>query len=671
MRRVRRALDRHQQQLAHRARAALDGRDAARRPVEPEARVGHRAVVAGREVRAGRERRAHLRRLHRLLQVAVEHAVLVEPALDGLQEVVVPREVGDRQQHGQRAHGHPARSRAPAREHRPAGDREPVEERQQDGRGGDVAADQRQPEERPDGEHRHHRGHDRERQDGALAGVQPREHEPDRDAEHERLAQHVAEVLRGPVRHVAEAAAAVVGDREVGGAVQGVQRVAGDGPVRPGPDQRRARRQRDRDRARARVAVAPDPEHVQAREHPGLRPQQARDGEQGEHRRAPPRRPRLQQHRADHERRERQVLVGEHRVALERGPREHHERRHEAHPRGEQLPPEREREVDERAEGDAASRTPSRRRRRRRTAAPAARTPSAADAGSARRRPCTRARGRWRGPAPTAARSGRRSWRTTARRRGRARRRRAGRSPRRARSGGPSSSRGDDSDRRPARLGKVPAVFVVLAVAPVLQGATMLAAAAAAVDGARRARPAPARRGDGGGARVLRPGGGLAGVEPARRARRCWPAARWPAIVALVALAALLVRRPALVGPARPGRAAVPGPADARRRHGEPAAAPLRRHRRRRPGRGVALAAARPRPRGARRRRAPRPRHAAPRADRARGGRRPLRAAGRLLLRPRGRAQERLPLLRAVRGAVPAAVRRGVERRARCATPSG
>ena len=121
---------------------------------------------------------------------------------------------------------------------------------------------------------------------------------------------------------------------------------------------------------------------------------------------------------------------------------------------------------------------------------------------------------------------------------------------------------------------------------------------------------------------------------------------------------------PGARGAARPGRAAVPGPADARRRHGEPAAAPLRRHRGRGPGRGVALAAARPRPGGARRRRAPRPRHAAPRADRARGGRRPLRAAGRLLLRPRGRAQERLPLLRAVRGAVPAAVRRGVERRA-------
>jgi hypothetical protein len=50
--------------------------------------------------------------------------------------------------------------------------------------------------------------------------MEPREGEPDRDAEDQRLAQGVAEVLRRPVRHVGEAAAAVVGDREVGRAVQ-------------------------------------------------------------------------------------------------------------------------------------------------------------------------------------------------------------------------------------------------------------------------------------------------------------------------------------------------------------------------------------------------------------------------------------------------------------------
>ena len=125
------------------------------------------------------------------------------------------------------------------------------------------------------------------------------------------------------------------------------------------------------------------------------------------------------------------------------------------------------------------------------------------------------------------------------------------------------------------------AVTVLVARDPRLRAAAMVAALAFSGLRWRRWRRA-CRRGGGAGRRR---GGGAGRAR--RRSRRCWCAG--PALVGLLAL----------------GGAAVPGPADARRGDGEPAAAALRRDRGRRPGRGVALAAPRPRPGGARRRRAP------------------------------------------------------------------
>ena len=156
----------------------------------------------------------------------------------------------------------------------------------------------------------------------------------------ERLAQGVAEVLRGPVGHVGERAAAVVGDREVGRAVQGVQRVAGDDPVRGRPDQRRGRGQRDGERARSRVRAARARSRARrgrrAPTPPGAAAPRPRAATSTGTPRARP--PRLQQHRADHERRERHVLVGEQRVALHRGAREHHERGDDARPTARTAP---------------------------------------------------------------------------------------------------------------------------------------------------------------------------------------------------------------------------------------------------------------------------------------------------------------------------------------------
>jgi len=55
---------------------------------------------------------------------------------------------------------------------------------------------------------------------GRAARVPPREDQADGHADHERLAQRVAEVLRRPERRLVDAPAPVVGRREVDRAVQ-------------------------------------------------------------------------------------------------------------------------------------------------------------------------------------------------------------------------------------------------------------------------------------------------------------------------------------------------------------------------------------------------------------------------------------------------------------------
>ena len=166
------------------------------------------AVRSGQRSNAG----AHRRGLPRPLEVGVERAVEVEAALDGREHLHVPGQVGDGEGGGGDHRHEPAAARAlPAREHHEARHREAVEDGQQHGRGLDVAADQRQPEERADREDRDHRQHGRQRQDRLAAGVQPGEHEADRHADHQRLAQRVAEVLERPERHLLGAAAAAVG----------------------------------------------------------------------------------------------------------------------------------------------------------------------------------------------------------------------------------------------------------------------------------------------------------------------------------------------------------------------------------------------------------------------------------------------------------------------------
>ena len=221
---------------------------------------------------------------------------------------------------------------------------------------------------------------------------------------------------------------------------------------------------------------------------------------------------------------------------------------------------------------------------------------------------------------------------------------------------------------RPHGAGRLPrcaAVFVVLAVAPVLQGAAMLAAAAAAAavllctDPRQRAAAMLAALGFSALAVATLAGDDLPGRRGRARRRRRGRAGRRSAV-----LAALLRRRPGLIGLLALGALPFRVPLTLGDGDREPAAAALRRDRGRRARRGLALAAAG----HAARRRSTSPSAPVPRAlrhveialavfvgsTRCRG----------LLDRPRGGAQERLPVLRAVRGPVPAAARRRLERRA-------
>ena len=137
-------------------------------------------------------------------------------------------------------------------------------------------------------------------------------------------------------------------------------------------------------------------------------------------------------------------------------------------------------------------------------------------------------------------------------------------------------------------------------------------------------------------------------AAPPRAASRCWRSrgscTAGPSTLPLLAV----------------GRAAVPRAGLDRRLGGEPAAAAVRGDR----GRHARVRVARAAPGAAR---APSASAAAPARVGVRRRARALRAAGDLLDRRRAGDQERLPLLRAVRAAVPAAARGDLERRGCCA----
>ena len=248
----------------------------------------------------------------------------------------MPRQVGDRQQRRDRAGDHPAAA-VPGRQHLPAHHRQPVEDRQQHRRGAHVAGDQRQPEQRAGEEDDEHRDRGQEREPRARPRVPPGEREADRDADDQRLAQRVAEVLGRPVRAGERVAAAVGGLGEVGGAVQRVQRVAGHRQVRERPQHRGERGQPGVGQPLAVARAAPQVERVEAGQRPRLRPHQPGEREQEQDRDAAPGLPRLQQHRPHDHDREGGVLVADQRVALERRPRQHDQRRDHADPGREQL----------------------------------------------------------------------------------------------------------------------------------------------------------------------------------------------------------------------------------------------------------------------------------------------------------------------------------------------
>jgi hypothetical protein len=150
--------------------------------------------------------------------------------------------------------------------------------------------------------------------------VRPREQEPDRQREQQRLAQQEAEVLRRPVRDVLRTAAAVGLLGERGRAVERVQRIARDDPVRPHPDQRPRDGQGGGAQAVAVRRRRPQVEPVEAGQHPRLRAEQSRHREHHEDGDTAAVALRLQQDGADHERGERQVLVADQRVTQEHRP---------------------------------------------------------------------------------------------------------------------------------------------------------------------------------------------------------------------------------------------------------------------------------------------------------------------------------------------------------------
>ena len=309
-------------------------------------------MVGRRDRAAALERRADGGRPADLAQVAVVGALEHEPVVEAGEHLRVPRQPHERERGRDHADDQPAAALVARREHPPAHHREAVEEREQDGRRAHVAPDQRQAEQRAGEEHRQHRRRHHERQHRGAQPLLVGEPEPDRDPDHERLAQRVAEVLRRPVRPGERVAAAVDGLGQRGRAVQRVQRVAGHEPVHERPQQRGGRGQRRVQRALAVRGPAPHVERVEPGQRPRLRPHQPGHREQHEHRGPAFRAPRLEQHRPHDQHRERGVLVAEQGVALERRPRQHHERRDDADRRREQLRPEPVGEPDEHAEAE-------------------------------------------------------------------------------------------------------------------------------------------------------------------------------------------------------------------------------------------------------------------------------------------------------------------------------
>ena len=151
----------------------------------------------------------------------------------------------------------------------------------------------------------------------------PREHDADRRQQRHRRPHRVADERHERAGHVLEPAHApeVVG--ELGGRVERVQRVAGDGPVGERPDAAGAATTRERvaqtARGRDQTTSRPASTHASGRSRPG------------EHEQRPRRAARRRAHaRPHHEREERRVDVAARGVEQERRARGHEQRRQRA-----------------------------------------------------------------------------------------------------------------------------------------------------------------------------------------------------------------------------------------------------------------------------------------------------------------------------------------------------
>ena len=148
------------------------------------------------------------------------------------------------------------------------------EQAQRDRRHGQVARQDREPEDAGADERDHAGGEQRQRHaDGVPAELPHGERGADRRQQRDRRARRVADERDERARHLVEPALAAEVVGELGRRVQRVQRVAGDGEVGERPDDRRGGE-------RERVAITPAvrQSHQSPRQHPRLGPQEARRG---------------------------------------------------------------------------------------------------------------------------------------------------------------------------------------------------------------------------------------------------------------------------------------------------------------------------------------------------------------------------------------------------------
>ncbi len=193
---------------------------------------------------------------------------------------------------------------------------------------------------------------------------------PTTAAEELGQAQDLPEPSRRRLHHVHQPGLPLQLGRQVVGAVQRPEEVAGDRQVAEAPGERRGRHQQRQLDSGGPVARGEQPEPVRARVEPRLRPQQPGQAEQHEHRPAAPRTPRLEHPRPHHQRDLHQVHVAADPVVEERLAGGHDQRGEQPHLPGEQLLAEAEDPQHQRADPQdhdrqhhALARVPEQRRR--------------------------------------------------------------------------------------------------------------------------------------------------------------------------------------------------------------------------------------------------------------------------------------------------------------------